>query len=372
MGKGRKSLWHDVLQNKIKDIGEELGFHSNTEVRVRGSKGYIDCVWYIDKPILEYLIAFEFETQTSGAQIVENLVKVLSLPSQLRPRFLVQIYRDKIKEKTLEYIRRIASSLPVAAYIIEDVGNDVDKATLKIIIGTFNWICSYATISHKLIDQLRRILPAERVMNIFHYGELTSSHLEYLDTALRTFEDKVIHIISIPEDREKQPDEFKELYKFDVVIISDVYPKNVNFEALKQYIEEDVVKRGKKLVITGGWGLTKGYNVLETYLGGIIESKWPEKDSKNKKEVYMDLKNLGLKGNLVFKGFNKFRLSTSDVEVISRWSFEDYPALVRRSVGKGEIIIFTSDCSPAWGTPSLKDPQKRELFNRMWRKLIFK
>ena len=366
MTKRRKSLWHNALQNKIKDIGEELGFHSNTEVRIKNSKGYIDCVWYIDKPILEYIIAFEFETQTSGAQIVENLVKVLSLPSQLRPRFLVQIYRDKIKnERIREYIKRIAGSLPVAAHIIEDVGNDVDKATLKIIIETFNWICSYATISHKLIDKLRRILPTGKVINIFHYGELTSSHLEYLDTALRTFEDKIIHIISIPEDKEKRPKEFKELHKFDVVIISDAYPKNVDFEALKSYIEEDVVKKGKKLVITGGWGLTKGYNILETYLGGIIESRC-------QKEVSMDLRNLGLEGNLVFNGFNKFKLMKSDVEVISKWNFKNYPALVRRGVGKGEIIMFTSDCSPAWGTPSLKDTRKKELFDKMWRQIIFK
>ena len=357
----KRSPWHEQLKGQILNIGRELGFHSKEEVIIKEGRGKIDCVWYIDKPILEYFIAFEIETSTSGPQIVENLVKILSVPSQIRPRFLIQIYKDRFKEERIrEHINRIANSLPVAAHIIENVGDNIDNAISKILIDSFNWICQYVTLSDELINRLKAVLP-NRVLNIFHYGEPTFSHLRYLDNAIKNCEDKIIHIKSIPKLDNGIPIEFKELYKFDIVIISDISPKYVDLKAIKNYIEKNVIKNGTMLIITGGHGLTKGYNILKDYLGIIIESR-----EDKQKEYTMNLDGINISGYLTFGGFNKVKVIDPDVEVISNWSFENYPALIRRKIGKGEIIVFTSDCSPTWGTPSIKGME----FNKMWRKLV--
>ena len=165
----------------------------------------------------------------------------------------------------------------------------------------------------------------------------------------------------MPEyDREK-PIIFKELQYFDVVIISDT--RKVNFRAIERYIDVAVREKGKKLVITGGVGLTKRYNyLLERYFGGVLESK-----SACWKEVKMRLKNLGLEDTLTFKGFNRFKPRTPNLEILAKWDSEDYPALVRRKIGRGEVILFTSDCSPVWGTPSIQ----KHGFKEMWKRIIY-
>lgn len=354
----KRSSWHEDMVDRVGEVGRSLGFRSKVEEGVRGGRGRIDCVWCVDEPILEYLVAFEFETATSGAQIVENLIKVLSIPPQIRPRFLIQIYRDRIRSRRVrEHVERIAGSLPVATRIVDGVGVDIDKAVSKVMVELFNWIGRYASFSERLVERLRKILPG-RVTRIFHYGEPRESHLEYLDGALSSCRDRIACIVSIPT-RKVKPGEFDELEKFDVVIISDVPPRNVDFEKLKEYIERKV-KNGGKLILTGGYGLTKGYNVLEEYLGGVVGSRCGRK-------VEVSLEELGVEGTLTFRGFNRFTVRASDVEVIARWSFGDYPALARRRIGGGEIILFTSDCSPAWGSPSIEEPT----FKEMWRKLVF-
>ncbi|MCD6368239.1 MAG: hypothetical protein J7L38_00400, partial [Thermoproteales archaeon] len=83
-----------------------------------------------------------------------------------------------------------------------------------------------------------------------HYGEPSYSHLEYLDDVLKSVEDRIVNVRSIPEQRKKRVREFEHLDEFDIVIISDVRSENVDFEALRHYIEESVKLWGKKLVFS--------------------------------------------------------------------------------------------------------------------------
>lgn len=142
--------WHGEMQKRFKWFGSVLGFKSEAEVRI--SKGVFDCVWEIEEPVSEYFVIFEFETATTGSQIVANLVKVLSLPLQLKPRFLVQIYKNELDEKTKGYVKEILRRLPVAAKIIDDVGEDVGKASQIVVIELFNWIGEYAEISKNFLQ----------------------------------------------------------------------------------------------------------------------------------------------------------------------------------------------------------------------------
>jgi uncharacterized membrane protein len=74
---------------------------------------------------------------------------------------------------------------------------------------------------------------------------------------------------------------------------------------------------------------------------------------------------------LTFKGFNHFE--PKNTEVIAGWEITkrgkvNGPALIVNRVGKGRVIIFTSDCSPSWGTPSIKT----EGFQEMWKQIMEK
>lgn len=70
---------------------------------------------------------------------------------------------------------------------------------------------------------------------------------------------------------------------------------------------------------------------------------------------------------LTFKGFNYFKPIDSD-EVIASWDKDDLPALIVHTLGKGKVIIFTSDCSPAWGTPSINTEEFKEMWNLIMKK----
>jgi len=146
-----------------------LGFKAEAEVKI--PRGKIDCVWESKEPVSEYFIAFEFETAIKGPQIVENLVKALSLPSQMRPRFLVQIYRDELEDANREYIENISSKLPITIKIIDNVGSDVEKACPSIITELFNWISEYAEIPEEFLARLEKIPAKENIIKVFHYGE---------------------------------------------------------------------------------------------------------------------------------------------------------------------------------------------------------
>jgi hypothetical protein len=124
--------WHDSMQERFKQYGEKLGFIAETEVRI--PRGKIDCVWVTSEPVSEYFIAFEFENSVNKAQNVENLVKMLSLPPQMRPRFLVQIYRKSLRDFIREYIEDISIKLPITIKIIDGVGDEVEEACVKLII----------------------------------------------------------------------------------------------------------------------------------------------------------------------------------------------------------------------------------------------
>lgn len=178
----------------------------------------------IEEPVSEYFVIFEFETAITGSQIVANLVKVLSLPLQLKPRFLVQIYKNEPDEKTRGYVKEILRRLPVAAKIIDDVGKDVDKASQTVIIELFNWIGEYAEISKKFLAKLERIIPKEKIVSVLHYGEGFSGHLKYLDNALRYPKNYLLWIKSIFKRRDKSEilEVFQFLNEYDVVILSDV------------------------------------------------------------------------------------------------------------------------------------------------------
>ena len=72
----RQVSWHLKMEDTFKEIGERLGFRAKIEYKI--PRGKIDCLWIIDKPLLEYFIAFEFETSVRGAQIIQNLFKYLA------------------------------------------------------------------------------------------------------------------------------------------------------------------------------------------------------------------------------------------------------------------------------------------------------
>jgi hypothetical protein len=185
--------WRGSMQEKFKHYGEKLGFKAEIEVKI--PRGKIDCVWVTREPV-------EFENSVNKAQNVENLVKILSLPSQMRPRFLVQIYRKSLSDVDREYIEDISIKLPITIKIIDGVGNDVEEACVKLIINLFNWIAEYAELSEGLIKRLADILGEDRIVKIFHYGELSRRHLRYLGDALRYPKDYLLWLVSIPMQKD--------------------------------------------------------------------------------------------------------------------------------------------------------------------------
>jgi Uncharacterized membrane protein len=353
------------MQEKFKQYGEKLGFIAETEVRI--PRGKIDCVWVTSEPVSEYFIAFEFENSVNKAQNVENLVKMLRLPPQMRPRFLVQIYRESLRDDDREYIEGIASKLPITIKIIDSVGNDIEEACVKLIINLFNWIAEYAELSEGLIKRLEGILGKDRIVKIFHYGEPLRSHLRYLDDALRYPKDYLLWLVSIPRQNDAHTiqNEFRRLQEYDIVIISDVEPKYCDLATLKRFLEAEVREKGKSLILTGGFGLTRQYNDLgEENLGGKV-------GGRSNREVKIAENEFDIGVGLTFKGFNHFK--PKNAEVIAGWEITKLgkvngPALIVNRVGNGRVIIFTSDCSPSWGTPSIK----REGFLEMWKQIMEK
>jgi len=353
--------WHKGMQEKFEKYGKDLGFKADTEVII--PKGEIDCVWESEEPISEYYINFEFERGTTGPQIVENLVKALSLPPQMRPRFLVQIYEKRIEDDNREYIERISSTLPITTRIIDDVGNDIEKASLKIIIELFNWIGEYAEIPKEFLAKLEKIVPKEKITKILHYGELSASHLEYLDDALRYSKNYLLWLKRIPTEKDKDRilSEFRFLPSCDVVILSDVSPKYCDIDSVRNFLDDGVKRKGKVLILTGGIGLTRLYNLRlgEENLGGSVGRRGAAvRISKSEDDIGI---------GLTFKGFNYFTPVNSN-EVVAFWDKDSLPALVVHELGKGKVIVFTSDCSPAWGTPSIRT----ETFKEMWKQIMEK
>lgn len=322
-------------------------------------------MWGLDKPISQYFVAFEFETSTDIRNTIPNLMKVISLQPQRYPRFLVQIYKGKLKDKDLLYLEDIISKLPVATKIIDNVGDDPEVAAKNVLIKLFNWISMYSNIQDEFMNRLKKIIPRDKMIRILHYGEGAPNHLIYLDNALfYTFydKDKLMWLKSIWHKEEKlskllKMDDAKDL---DIVIISDYSIKNGEIKQLRKYIEEYVFKKGKNLIITGGVGLTRKYNELgNEVLGGSIKSNFPKKV-----KIKENKSNIGV--GLEFGGYNSFKPKDQE-EVIAYWDNGE-PALIVHKYGKGQIIIFTSDCSPSWGTPSIK----KDEFKIMWRQLIEK
>jgi uncharacterized membrane protein len=173
-----------------------------------------------------------------------------------------------------------------------------------------------------------------------------------------------IKSVSTEKDRNKILDEFRSLHEFDVVILSDVSPKYCDTNSLRNFLEDEVKQKGKSIILTGGYGLTKEYNLElgKENLGGTIGKRSPNGTIVN---ISRSKDNIGI--GLTFRGFNYFRPNDSD-DVIAYWNKDNLPALIVHKLGKGRIIIFTSDCSPAWGTPSIET----EEFKEMWKQIMEK
>lgn len=352
--------WHSLIQNNLAEYGKKLGFEIGTELHI--PRGRIDCVWEAKEPVPYYFIAFELETSTSGSQIVENMVKVLSLPPQKRPRFLVQIYRNH--PKSLEYLEKIAETLPITTKIITSVGSNIQEASEKILLEVFNWISEYVVIPQQFLSRLERVVSRTNIYTVFHYGELTPSHLDYLDKALRfSIKEKILWIDSVCTDKNRY--KFPSLTKYDLVIISDVSTKYCDLNALENFLENDVKEKGKSLILTGGHGLTKKYHLEfgKEKLGGKVGGRFDEKDLLTPVKIVNSKNNIG--HGLEFKGFNIFK-PVDPKEVIGYWDKDNYPALIVHQLGMGNVIVFTSDCSPAWGRPAID----KEDFKEMWRSIL--
>ena len=354
------SAWHKDMQTIFKDYGFKLGFRPELELGI--PKGSIDCVWEAMEPIQQYFIAFEFETAKSGSQVVENLVKVLSIPSQRRPRFLIQIYKDELRNRDREYINEIAKTFPVTVKIIDNVGSEIDTASQRVIIEVFNWIGEYVKIPIQFLDKLEEIIPKEKVIKIFHYGETSSNNLKYLDNALHySAENRLLWIKSVLTNKKNFEKDFASLIDYDIVILSDVSFKYIDLTSLEDFLEKEVKQKGKSIILTGGYGLTKKYNRLKQYLGGTI-CKYDGKSRIGDSGIKIDS---GIGTGLSFGGINPFK-ATDNTDVKARWNIGDLPAIIIHRVGNGKVVTFTSDCSPAWGTASIET----QVFKDMWKEIL--
>jgi hypothetical protein len=75
-----------------------------------------------------------------------------------------------------------------------------------------------------------------------------------------------------------------------------VNPKYCDLARLKGFLEAEVREKGKSLILTGGFGLTRQYNDLgEENLGGRV---W----GKSNQEVKIVVNNYGIGVRLTFKG----------------------------------------------------------------------
>jgi uncharacterized membrane protein len=186
-----------------------------------------------------------------------------------------------------------------------------------------------------------------------------------LDKALRYLKNYLLWIKSVPTEKSKDriSKESQSLSEYDVVILSDVSLKYCDVTSLRNFLENDVKQKGKSMILTGGYGLTAEYNreLGEENLGGKIGKRF-----ENVVKIAENEHNIGI--GLTFKGFNYFEPKNADV--IARWEEDGSPALIVNKIGKGKIIIFTSDCSPAWGTPSIETEGFRDMWKQIMEKFI--
>jgi hypothetical protein len=345
------------MKTQFERIGSALGFSTRSELSI--PTGKVDCIWEVKNPCYPPYIfaAFEFETSTTGTQIVGNLAKQLSVPPPQRPRFLIQVYRDT--PRYLDYLEEISSKLPLSTKIIPDVGADPEQASQQVLIDVFNWMSEYIELPLQFVNNVETVINYT-IPKIFHYGELNTRHLIPLDRAIKTSMEQAVYIRSVPTQREEYA--FPPLDNYDIVILSDVSLQYCAIEKIRQFLTQ-VQMAGKSLIITGGYGLTKDYHVqlgAET-IGGIIGQRFSTGRIKRLGKTHARIKT-GIGSGLAFRGFNIVKPENAD-EVISTWDIGDHPALIIHSHGKGHVILFTSDLSPSWGTDAIDDQR----FMNMWK-----
>ncbi len=184
------------------------------------------------------------------------------------------------------------------------------------------------------------------------------------------------------------PTPFPILKDFDLVIINDSPQCCVDFDVLRNFIENEVKDKGKTLMLIAGYGLGKSYNSeLKSYLGGEVGKRFPdhlklkskrysEESIRKSKELVDKLresieiengpgKGLRFKGFVIFKPYDvKEVLWNFKVENISLHNKE--PAFIVHRVGRGNLVIFTSCCHKDWGKYAMTQPT----FTDVWRELF--
>jgi len=398
LARERKRSWHDCLQMEIKRAGEELGFEARMEKLGEITFPFRpDCVWLLRKP-WDYIVA-AFEIESYGPSL-HNIAKYVSL-GEKKPWIVMQICKNELdkksKEEKIKGYEEFAKLMPMNVKIIHGVGkDDVKKTACKIVAALISYIkqnfnlsddfveryinytegnCNEWVKSHRILRIGEEKRYKEDINKLFNHDWLSAE--EQISPYIVKLAEK-IHLVLVKgysgdDVNLKNLEHIREkLSEYDVFILNDISLKNKELYRIVEYfLREHVEKEGKTLIVTGGYGLTKSYDVLLKDLGWKIHDRV---EGKRVRLVFTEEANdIKVPGKLVFRGYNRVKVS-KDTIVWARWGnkYEGDVALAYKEYGKGRVIIFTSDCTPFWGGEVMTKKEFRELWYKILRKSLFK
>ncbi len=185
------------------------------------------------------------------------------------------------------------------------------------------------------------------------------------------------------------PDSIEKLCAYDLIVLSDIGSNNlllsqsVFAEGLQksnrlELICEAVTKRGKALLMVGGYMSFAGYDGKARYGETILQEILPVKVLKyddrvehpegcfpkicREKEKHPVLS--GIDKWPVILGYNRTVMKTNGGELLA--TVGEDPFLAVCQAGEGRCAVFTTDCAPHWCSEEFL---QWEGYNRLWKNL---
>ncbi|MFQ5885279.1 MAG: hypothetical protein ACE5IO_09290 [Thermoplasmata archaeon] len=140
---------------------------------------------------------------------------------------------------------------------------------------------------------------------------------------------------------------------YDLIVVSDIKAGNASLEMLDSYLKTVVRLRGAVLVLTGGYGLTRlysdalGTSKLGCAVGGRRESLEIMRGTGVARHFTVP--------RIPFMGHNVLT-ENQEEETWSTWDPSGDPALIVHRYGKGNVVVFSSDCPLTGGVPRFPLP----------------
>lgn len=230
------------------------------------------------------------------------------------------------------------------------------------------------------------------IKHIIHqkgFDTFTSTHYEFGAQELfdaMSLENEITHIPA-HDVANKFPRNLEELKQYDVVFISDVGSNTLLLsdavfvrgerETNKCSLIKEYVLDGGSFVMIGGYMSFSGINGVAKYgktdIQDILPVECLEVDDRVEAPQGITpnvvLQNHEILDGLpqewpTFFGYNETKLG-NDSTLIS--SFGNHPFISFKNFGKGKSLVFTSDCSPHWGS---NDFLEWEGYSKLWNNIV--